>query len=58
MSPLFLKNYEAGHKAGHADALNGISLTVARVGNPRLPGYAEGYSAGQRAALTEERRSS
>lgn len=40
------RNYREGHRNGYNDARLGLSLMVARAGNPSLPGYGEGYRAG------------
>ena len=46
------KHYDEGYKAGHADKLLGRTLITAR--DSQLPGYAEGYLAGQGDAIREK----
>lgn len=43
----YRKNWDVGYRNGRMDALLGIQSTVARFGNPQVPGYCEGYRAGQ-----------
>jgi hypothetical protein len=45
----YQSNYLTGYRAGRLDALLGLLPNdCARLGNPNMPGYATGYTAGYR----------